>query len=205
MLSGGDFGSPAVSPPSHGLILNVLVWTIAAPYTYLAEASDGLPLLCGRRQEFGDILPHSLAELNPQGCQRVAGGRSPFALNDHRKAASDSEHPEGSARAARWPPRASPEADLAPLPGCRRSPTSLTGGRRPHYPRRPPATLWQPCGLTKPKRPTSSYWPETRAPVILVKRRQPSGRPPPWPTRRDTRPLWDGGSLPRGCTGDRDP
>jgi hypothetical protein len=35
--------------------------------------------------EFGHFLPNTLAGVNPQGCQKVAGGRSLFALNDHRK------------------------------------------------------------------------------------------------------------------------
>jgi hypothetical protein len=48
---------------------------------------------------------------------------------------------------APWSARAGVEAGLAPLPGCRTSPAPLPGGRRPHHPRRPPYTLWQPCGL----------------------------------------------------------
>ena len=45
---------------------------------------------------------------------------------------------------------------LAPLPGCRSSPALLPGGRRPRNPRRPPATLWQPFGLTAPECPNPS-------------------------------------------------
>jgi hypothetical protein len=42
--------------------------------------------------EFGHFLLNSLAEANPQGCQRVAGGRSGKGGNDHRKAAFDNKH-----------------------------------------------------------------------------------------------------------------
>ena len=44
------------------------------------------------------------AEANPQGCQKVAGGRSGQGGNDHRKAVSESEHPGGV-----------PELHLAPI------------------------------------------------------------------------------------------
>jgi hypothetical protein len=45
--------------------------------------------------EFGHRPLNSLAEANPEGCQRVAGGRSGQGGNDRRKAASESEHPGG--------------------------------------------------------------------------------------------------------------
>jgi hypothetical protein len=47
-------------------------------------------------EEDGNLL----AEANPEGCQRVAGGRSPFALNDHRNAAFEGKHPGRGARPA---------------------------------------------------------------------------------------------------------
>ena len=48
--------------------------------------------------EFGQFLLNSLAEANPQGCQRVAGGRPVQKGNDHRETAFESEHPGGGAR-----------------------------------------------------------------------------------------------------------
>ena len=130
-----------------------------------------LLLLWRRGVEFGHFLLNSLAEANPQGCQRVAGGRSGKGGNDHRKAASESEHPGRGARAAPWSARAGSKAGLAPLPGCRTSPAPLPGGRRPHNPRRPPATLWQPFRLTKPECPNFT--------LLLSARRRASN----WRTR----------------------
>src|ERR1035441_8513152 len=126
---------------------------LGAPLDTTTSRPCALPLLLLWRRgvEFGHFLLNSLAEANPQGCQRVAGGRSGKGGNDHRKAASESEHPGRSARAATWSARAGSQAGLAPPPGCRTSAGPLPGGRRPHKPRRPPATLWQPFGLTKPE------------------------------------------------------
>jgi hypothetical protein len=47
---------------------------------------------------FGQFLLNSLAEANPQGCQKVAGGRPGQRGNDHRETAFESEHPGGGAR-----------------------------------------------------------------------------------------------------------
>ena len=69
--------------------------------------------------------------------------------------------------------------------GCRRSPAPLPGGRRPPNPRRPPATLWQPFGLTDPECPNSTArWtpPPSNGRVI-------------WATHPQDTPGGDGGTF----------
>ena len=82
----------------------------------------------------------------PDGSRRSfrAWGERPPEIRVRERA------PRRGARAPLGFDRAASEAGLAPLPGCRTSPAPLPGGRRPRNPRRPPATLWQPFGLTKP-------------------------------------------------------
>ena len=58
--------------------------------------------------------------VNPEGWQMVAGGRSPFALNDHRNAAFEGKHPGSGAR----PAVAEPDRDW-----------------------RSPIELWRPAGV----------------------------------------------------------
>jgi hypothetical protein len=113
------------------------------------------PLLKGRLG-FGHFLPNSLAEANPQGWQRVAGGRTGQRGDDHRKIASEGRAPrEGcqSCTLARTNRLGSRSGTPAGVPGIscavtRRSPA-------PQKPRRPPATLWQPFGLAIPECPNS--------------------------------------------------
>jgi hypothetical protein len=113
------------------------------------------PLLKGRLG-FGHFLPNSLAEANPQGWQRVAGGRTGQRGDDHRKTASEGRAPrEGcqSCTLARTNSLGSRSGTPAGVPGIacavtRRSPA-------PQKPRRPPATLWQPFGLAIPECPNS--------------------------------------------------
>ena len=94
-----------------------------------------------------DTLPTE-PEANPEGWQRVAGGRSGQGGNDHRKACSGFAHPGGV-------PDRTPTCNRSGTPAgvqdlfyavTRRSPP-------PESPRRPPATLWQPFGLTAQKGP----------------------------------------------------
>jgi hypothetical protein len=117
-------------------------------------------------------------EANPQGWQRVAGGRSPFALNDHRKSASDGQAPRRGARGrvvmqvvtGETPGRKVPAQFSRTTPmssglGSDGSGTPCRGAglllRRcpevaaPQNPRRRPATLWQPFGLTDAECPDS--------------------------------------------------
>jgi hypothetical protein len=89
----------------------------------------------GRPLEFGRFPRSSLAETNPQGWQRVAGGRSGQGGSDHRKAASERGAPRRGARAARSSARSGSEAGLAPQPGCRAS-SCAVARRSP-----PPKTL----------------------------------------------------------------
>ena len=107
-----------------------------------------------------DILP-TAPGANPEGCQRVAGGRSGQGGNDHRKTCFGTAHPGGVPDVASI--RTTParmtglsEISLVPQPGCRPTPAPLSGGRRPQDPRRPPATLCQPFGLTRPECPNPS-------------------------------------------------
>jgi hypothetical protein len=95
--------------------------------------------------EFGHFLLCSLAEANPEGWQMVAGGRSGQGGNDHRKACFGFAHPGGV-------PDQNPTGNRSGTPAgvqnlfyavTRRSPP-------PESPRRPPATFWQPFGLTAP-------------------------------------------------------
>ena len=97
--------------------------------------------------EFGHFLLCSLAEANPEGWQMVAGGRPGQRGNDHRKPVSESAAPRRGAR---------PKPDVQRLwhpAGVQTSLAQLPGGRRPHNPRRPPATLWQPFRLAKHQPP----------------------------------------------------
>ena len=101
------------------------VWTLSAELT-------------GRGQPAG--LPEGSRWLF-----RARGERPPESLVRERA-------PRRGARATPWSARAGTVAGLAPLPGCRTTPAPLPGGRCPHNPQRPPATVWQPFGLTKAKR-----------------------------------------------------
>ena len=97
--------------------------------------------------ESGHFPPNSLAEANPQGCQRVAGGRSGQRGNDHRKACFGLAHPGGVPDRTPTSNRSGTPAGVQDL--CyavtRRPPP-------PESPRRHPATLWQPFGLTAVRR-----------------------------------------------------
>src|ERR1035441_6243257 len=95
--------------------------------------------------------------INPKGCQRVAGGRSPFAPNDHRKTTSrwpstqkgcqnlGDRNPWQEGVSVLWGNANLEQAvtGLALLPECRTSPAPLPGGRRPQ---KPSATLRLPSG-----------------------------------------------------------
>jgi len=78
--------------PRFGLRVRIAArfWSAVAapaPYTHLADAKNGrvvLPLLLWRRLEFG----HS-GWVNPEGCQRVVGGRRGFGGGDLRTAAQE--------------------------------------------------------------------------------------------------------------------
>jgi ankyrin repeat protein len=120
-----------------------------------------------------DIL-QTATEANPEGWQMVAGGRSGKGGNDHRKACPDERaHPAGvpDSTAVTWlnrhigyimrrAPSSCNKAPHVTYSTCRRSGTpagvqdlSYAVTRRsppPESPRRPPATLWQPFGLTAP-------------------------------------------------------
>ena len=81
-------------------------------------------------------------QANPEGCQRVAGGRSPLAPNDHRKTASQGRAPRRGARAGYNEPHS------GPLSGVRRPVWHLCRGAG-HLLRRFPevATPKTPSGL----------------------------------------------------------
>ena len=128
-----------------------------------------LLLLFMEEREFGHYPRGSLAESNPQGWQRVAGGRSGQTGNDHRETASDGRAPRGGVPEPRRPDRSNHLTTAQPFtPGhparrvwhpsrgaellLRRCPEVAA----PKNPRRPPATLWQPSGLTAPECPNSS-------------------------------------------------
>ena len=116
-----------------------------------------------------DIVP-TASGANPEGCQRVAGGRTGQGGNDHRKTCIGSAHPGGVLDAAltRFTPArltGLSEISLAPGPGSRSTPAPLSGGRRPQDPRRPPATFCQPFGLKRQECPNSSRPAES---VILL-------------------------------------
>ena len=126
--------------------------------------------------------------------------------NDHRKTALDGRAPRpgcqnlGDVTAATTWPAVFTATSLAPRPGCRACSAPLPGGRRPHNPRRPPATLWQPCGLTDPECPNSRANPQGWQRVAGGRSGQRGERPPedrvgwsstpagvPEPGRRDRR------------------
>ena len=114
-------------------------------------------LRAGRCGKSMDFLPIATGA-NPEGCQKVAGGRPGQGGNDHRKTCIGSAHPGGvpdvaliRSTPARMTVRS--EISLAPQPGCRSTPAPLSGGRRPQDPHRPPATFCQPFGLTRPECP----------------------------------------------------
>ena len=95
-----------------------------------------------RRVKFG----HS-GLVNLKGCQRVAGGRRGlWGRRPPGNGAGDVLHPGRGARPAFEPARADQGAALAPLPGCSLSDAAFRWSFPP-CPERPPATLWQPCGL----------------------------------------------------------
>ena len=97
---------------------------------------------------------------NPEGWQMVAGGRFPLVLNDHRKAGSYGRAPWRGARP-------SPSSYCSVRSGRLLNDESGTPAgvhdiccvvirRSPlPNPRRPPATLLQPFGLTDPECPNS--------------------------------------------------
>jgi hypothetical protein len=108
------------------------------------------------------ILPKWFSgRANPEGWQMVAGGRSPLALNDHRKAGSGGRAPWRGARP-------SPNSYCLVRSGRLLNDESGTPAgvqdiccvviRRspPPNPRRPPATFLQPFGLTDPECPNST-------------------------------------------------
>ena len=96
----------------------------------------------GEGVEFG----HS-GLVNPKGCQKVAGGRRGFGgRRPPGNGAGDLLHPGRGARPASEPDRAGQGVALAPLPGCS-PPDAVSRWSFPPCPERPPATLWQPCGL----------------------------------------------------------
>jgi hypothetical protein len=101
-------------------------------------------------------FPHPWKD-NPEGCQRVAGGRSGKRGNDHRNSASEGPAPwRGARRSYQTTPRpripghlnswrvtgsgampiSSPHGsnESGTPPGCRSSAAPLTGGRRPEKP-----------------------------------------------------------------------
>ena len=109
-----------------------------------------------------DMLPKRIsARANPEGWQMVAGGRSGLGGNDHREAASDDRAPCRGARP-------SPDCYCLPRSSRLRSDESgtpagvqdicyvVTRRSPPRNPRRPPATLLQPFGLTNPECPNST-------------------------------------------------
>ena len=117
-------------------------------------------LRAGRCGKSMDFLPIATGA-NPEGCQKVAGGRPGQGGNDHRKTCIGSAHPGGvpdvaliRSTPARMTGRS--EISLAPQPGCRSTPAPLSGGRLPQDPRRPATTLCQPFGLARPECPISS-------------------------------------------------
>jgi hypothetical protein len=134
----------------------------------------GLPLLLWRRLEFGHIPRSSVAEANPQGWQKVAGGRSGQRGERPPERRRKVLHPgEGARRERVTTARAcapgsyglrftqkstgSGTRPTSSLCGSDESGTpagvqglSCSVARRspPKRTRRPPATVWQPCGLT---------------------------------------------------------
>ena len=110
-----------------------------------------------RRRRLPGVLPKRIGgRANLEGWQMVAGGRSGLRGNDHREAASDGRAPWRGARP-------SPDCYCLARSGRLRSDESGTpaGVQRiccvvarrspPPNPRRPPATLLQPFGLTDPE------------------------------------------------------
>ena len=113
-------------------------------------------------------FPHPWKD-NPEGCQRVAGGRSGKRGNDHRNSASEGPSPwRGARRSYQTTPRPRIPGHLISwrVTGSGAMPISSPHGSNesgtqpevatPKNPRRPPATLWQPSRLTAPYCPNSS-------------------------------------------------
>ena len=135
-----------------------------------------------RGLEFGQLEANSMAEHNPLGWQRVAGGRAGQRGNDHRKGVGWSSTPERGARpnhvrtARPFIPGRLPRSShsnylalgqsqsrvraaatcLAPRRGAGPLPRHCSEVAAPQNPRRPPATVWQPSGLAAPEWPISS-------------------------------------------------
>jgi hypothetical protein len=108
---------------------------------------------------------------NPQGCQRVAGGRSGQGGSDHRKSASERGAPRRGASGVRSSARSGSGAGLARLLGAGDLLHFYPEVAAPKDPRRPLATLWQPFGLTDPECPSSIGWlPAARNKVRLAAR-----------------------------------
>jgi len=134
-----------------------------------------MPKYSGKRREINAKTQRckdariSVAKTNPQGWQRVAGGRSGQRGNDHRRSALDGRAPRRGVPESKRPDRSNHLTTARPFtPGhlARRVWHPRRGAghllRRcaevaaPRNPRRPPATLWQPSGLTDPECPNSS-------------------------------------------------
>jgi hypothetical protein len=123
-------------------------------------------------------FPHPWKD-NPEGCQRVAGGRSGKRGNDHRSGVAWSSTPERGARPNRfatprpgtpghpdsrrvngpgpkpkWSPHGSNKSGTPP--GCGTSPAPPTGGRRPEKPSATFGYRLQPSGLAHPECPNPS-------------------------------------------------
>ena len=108
------------------------------------------------------VLPKQIGgRANPEGWQMVAGGRSGLGGNDHREATLDSQAPWRGARP-------SPDCNCLARSSRLHSDESgtpagvqdicyvVTRRSPPPNPRRPPATLLQPFGLTEPECPNSA-------------------------------------------------
>src|ERR1039457_2363398 len=59
---------------------------------------ETLTQACQQTLEFGHFPQNSATESNPEGWQRVAGGRSGQMVNDHRKGVACPSTPERGAR-----------------------------------------------------------------------------------------------------------
>jgi hypothetical protein len=129
-------------------------------------AADGSRrcLACGKNAPTAGRVAQTVracGRTNPEGWKMVAGGRSGERGNDHRETGLDGRAPQRGARPSLhmvepdlieraphdrvWHPSGVQDIFRAVT---RRSPGN--GGRRP------PATLWQPFGLTSPECPNSS-------------------------------------------------
>jgi hypothetical protein len=144
--------------------------------TFLS-AGPGSPAL-----EFGHFSQNSVAEANPQGWQRVAGGRSGQRGNDHRKGIEWCSTPDRGARpnhltterfstpghlarsshskylalGQRQSRARAATMSLAPRPVCGTSPAPLPGGRRPKKPSATSGYRLQPFWLTALEYPNST-------------------------------------------------